>query len=65
MEKYSPIGSRGWTLGDSEASEWRTFANESGDNNLVLVGGPTNPLLADGVLSTVIAKPNDATGRVE
>jgi transcription initiation factor TFIIB len=45
-----------------ETSEWRTFANESGDNDPVRVGGPTNPLLADGGLSTVIAKPNGATG---
>ncbi|KZV41200.1 transcription initiation factor IIB [Dorcoceras hygrometricum] len=40
-----------------ETSEWRTFANESGDNDPVRVGGPTNPLLADGGLSTVISKP--------
>ncbi|KAL2347903.1 hypothetical protein Fmac_001903 [Flemingia macrophylla] len=26
-----------------ETSEWRIFANESGDNDLVRVGGPTNP----------------------
>ncbi|CAK9183476.1 unnamed protein product [Ilex paraguariensis] len=45
-----------------ESSEWRTFANESGDNDPVRVGGPTNPLLADGGLSTVISKPNGATG---
>lgn len=45
-----------------ETSEWRTFANESGDNDPVRVGGPTNPLLADGGLSTVIAKPNGASG---
>jgi transcription initiation factor TFIIB len=44
-----------------ETSEWRTFANESGDNDPVRVGGPTNPLLADGGLSTVIAKPNGRT----
>ncbi|KAG5083373.1 hypothetical protein JHK84_053411 [Glycine max] len=41
-----------------ETSEWRTFANESGDNDPVRVGGPTNPLLTDGGLSTVIAKPS-------
>ncbi|CAN6444079.1 unnamed protein product [Victoria cruziana] len=41
-----------------ETSEWRTFANESGDNDPVRVGGPTNPLLTDGGLSTVISKPN-------
>ncbi|OAY77853.1 transcription initiation factor IIB-like [Ananas comosus] len=45
-----------------ETSEWRTFANESGDNDPVRVGGPANPLLADGGLSTVIAKPNGAHG---
>ncbi|XP_058224907.1 transcription initiation factor IIB-2-like [Rhododendron vialii] len=44
-----------------ETSEWRTFANESGDNDPVRVGGPTNPLLADGGLSTVISKPNGVT----
>ncbi|KAL4304890.1 hypothetical protein AHAS_Ahas16G0023500 [Arachis hypogaea] len=47
-----------------ETSEWRTFANESGDNDPVRVGGPTNPLLADGGLSTVIAKPNGASGEL-
>lgn len=41
-----------------ETSEWRTFANESADNGPVRVGGPTNPLLTDGGLSTVIAKPS-------
>ncbi|KAK9104192.1 hypothetical protein Scep_021036 [Stephania cephalantha] len=45
-----------------ETSEWRTFANESADNDPVRVGGPTNPLLADGGLSTVISKPNGASG---
>ncbi|OWM67262.1 transcription initiation factor IIB-2 [Punica granatum] len=45
-----------------ETSEWRIFANESGDNDPVRVGGPTNPLLTDGGLSTVIAKPNGTTG---
>ncbi|XP_020593762.1 transcription initiation factor IIB-like [Phalaenopsis equestris] len=45
-----------------ETSEWRTFANESADNDPVRVGGPTNPLLTDGGLSTVIAKPNGAQG---
>ncbi|KAL0359553.1 UNVERIFIED_CONTAM: Transcription initiation factor IIB-2 [Sesamum angustifolium] len=44
-----------------ETSEWRTFANESGDNDPVRVGGPTNPLLTDGGLSTVISKPNGTT----
>ncbi|KAG1359404.1 hypothetical protein COCNU_08G008500 [Cocos nucifera] len=45
-----------------ETSEWRTFANESADNDPVRVGGPTNPLLTDGGLSTVISKPNGAHG---
>ncbi|KAK6941798.1 Zinc finger, TFIIB-type [Dillenia turbinata] len=45
-----------------ETSEWRTFANESADNDPVRVGGPTNPLLTDGGLSTVISKPNGASG---
>ncbi|GAB4843878.1 Transcription initiation factor IIB-2 [Ancistrocladus abbreviatus] len=45
-----------------ETSEWRTFANESNDNDPVRVGGPTNPLLTDGSLSTVISKPNGTTG---
>nr|DAD29617.1 TPA_asm: hypothetical protein HUJ06_031085 [Nelumbo nucifera] len=45
-----------------ETSEWRTFANESGDNDPVRVGGPSNPLLTDGGLSTVISKPNGASG---
>lgn len=44
-----------------ETSEWRTFANESGDNDPVRVGGPANPLLTDGGLSTVISKPNGTT----
>ncbi|CAO2831699.1 unnamed protein product [Amaranthus hypochondriacus] len=45
-----------------ETSEWRTFANESNDNDPVRVGGPSNPLLSDGGLSTVISKPNGTTG---
>ncbi|CAL5207651.1 unnamed protein product [Lathyrus oleraceus] len=45
-----------------ETSEWRTFANESNDNDPVRVGGPSNPLLTDGGLSTVIAKPNGSSG---
>ncbi|XP_075491790.1 transcription initiation factor IIB isoform X1 [Primulina tabacum] len=45
-----------------ETFEWRNFANESGDNDPVRVGGPTNPLLTDGGLSTVISKPNGSTG---
>uniref|UniRef100_A0A1D1ZJE3 Transcription initiation factor IIB n=1 Tax=Anthurium amnicola TaxID=1678845 RepID=A0A1D1ZJE3_9ARAE len=45
-----------------ETSEWRTFANESGDNDPVRVGGPSNPLLTDGGLSTVISNPNGTRG---
>ncbi|KAH9617095.1 hypothetical protein KSS87_012900 [Heliosperma pusillum] len=45
-----------------ETSEWRTFANESNDNDPVRVGGPSNPLLTDGGLSTVISKPNGTSG---
>ncbi|KAL8489508.1 hypothetical protein ACS0TY_025427 [Phlomoides rotata] len=44
-----------------ETSEWRIFANESGDNDPVRVGGTTNPLLTDGGLSTVISMPNGTT----
>lgn len=44
-----------------EKSEWRTFANESGDTDPARVGGPSNPLLTDGGLSTVISKPNGTT----
>ncbi|GMQ05330.1 hypothetical protein CsSME_00050399 [Camellia sinensis var. sinensis] len=44
-----------------ETSEWRTFANESGSNDPVRVGGPTNLLLTDGGLSTVFLKPNGVT----
>ncbi|GMY15722.1 transcription initiation factor IIB-2-like [Fagus crenata] len=45
-----------------ETSEWRTFANESNSNDPVRVGGPLNPLLSDGGLSTVISRPNGTTG---
>eukprot|EP00270_Netrium_digitus_P002461 TRINITY_DN12788_c0_g2_i1.p1 TRINITY_DN12788_c0_g2~~TRINITY_DN12788_c0_g2_i1.p1 ORF type:complete len:286 (-),score=52.71 TRINITY_DN12788_c0_g2_i1:188-1045(-) len=41
-----------------ETSEWRTFSNESANNDPVRVGGPSNPLLSDGGLSTIIARPN-------
>ncbi|GER25852.1 transcription initiation factor IIB [Striga asiatica] len=41
-----------------EKFEWRNFANESGDTDPVRVGGPSNPLLADGGLSTVISMPS-------
>ncbi|XP_052185181.1 transcription initiation factor IIB-2-like [Diospyros lotus] len=41
--------------------EWRTFANESVDNDPVRVGGPTNPFLTDGGLFVVISEPNDVT----
>ncbi|KAK2663909.1 hypothetical protein Ddye_002483 [Dipteronia dyeriana] len=38
-----------------ETSEWRTFANESADKDPVRVGGPYNPLLTHGGLTTVIS----------
>ncbi|KAH7863244.1 hypothetical protein Vadar_015215 [Vaccinium darrowii] len=44
-----------------ETSEWRTFANESGDNDPVRVGGPINPFFTDGGLSTFISNPNGVT----
>ncbi|CAN1124690.1 Transcription initiation factor IIB-2 [Linum perenne] len=52
------------SAGDTVCSECglRTFANESGDTDPNRVGGPTNPLMADSGLSTVIAKPNGASG---
>ncbi|KAJ0104782.1 hypothetical protein Patl1_17891 [Pistacia atlantica] len=40
-----------------KSSEWRTFSNDSSDHDPVRVGGPLNPLLTDGGLSTVIVKP--------
>ncbi|CAI9099874.1 OLC1v1036756C2 [Oldenlandia corymbosa var. corymbosa] len=46
-----------------ETSEWRTFADDSGDHDPVRVGGPVNPLLGDAGLSTVISKaPNGSNG---
>ncbi|XP_058094453.1 transcription initiation factor IIB-like [Magnolia sinica] len=42
-----------------ETSEWRTFANDSTNNDPIRVGGPTNPLLDDVALSTIISKPTD------
>ncbi|KAF3579790.1 hypothetical protein DY000_02028476 [Brassica cretica] len=45
-----------------ETSEWRTFANESSNADPNRVGGPTNPLLADSALTTVIAKTNGSSG---
>ena len=45
-----------------ETSEWRTFANESADNDPVRVGGPSNPLLTDGGLVTVISKTSGSQG---
>ncbi|KAM0946652.1 putative transcription factor TFIIB, Zinc finger, TFIIB-type, cyclin, Cyclin-like superfamily [Dioscorea sansibarensis] len=45
-----------------ETSEWRTFANESADNDPVRVGGPSNPLLSDGGLSTVIISRTSGAG---
>ncbi|XP_039138679.1 transcription initiation factor IIB-like [Dioscorea cayenensis subsp. rotundata] len=45
-----------------ETSEWRTFANESSDNDPVRVGGPSNPLLSDGGLSTLISSSTSGAG---
>ncbi|KAL8493960.1 hypothetical protein ACS0TY_024945 [Phlomoides rotata] len=39
-----------------ETSEWRTFADDSGSNDPNRVGGPNNPLLGDGALTTVISR---------
>eukprot|EP00899_Mesostigma_viride_P025943 jgi/Mesvir1/6533/Mv16795-RA.1 len=39
-----------------ESSEWRTFTNDANAADPVRVGGPSNPLLTDGGLSTVITK---------
>ncbi|PIA33661.1 hypothetical protein AQUCO_04000020v1 [Aquilegia coerulea] len=36
--------------------------HSAGENDPVRVGGPSNPLLTDGGLSTVISKPNGASG---
>ncbi|KAF6173985.1 hypothetical protein GIB67_039936 [Kingdonia uniflora] len=35
-----------------ETSEWQTFANEASDNDPNRVGGPSNPLLNEGSLTT-------------
>lgn len=46
-----------------ESSEWRIFADDSGDHDPNRVGGPVNPLLADAALSTVISRgPNGSNG---
>ncbi|KAL9260508.1 Transcription initiation factor IIB-2-like protein [Drosera capensis] len=45
-----------------ETSEWRTFANESGDNDPNRVGGPSNPLLSDSGLTTMISKTKGSGG---
>ncbi|CAA3013114.1 transcription initiation factor IIB-2-like [Olea europaea subsp. europaea] len=46
-----------------ERSEWRIFADDSGDHDPNRVGGPVNPLLADAALSTVISRgPNGSNG---
>ncbi|KAJ7531038.1 hypothetical protein O6H91_14G029900 [Diphasiastrum complanatum] len=45
-----------------ETSEWRTFSDDSSSNDPVRVGGPSNPLLTDGGLSTTISKANGAQG---
>ncbi|KAG8367881.1 hypothetical protein BUALT_Bualt16G0118700 [Buddleja alternifolia] len=39
-----------------ESSEWRIFADDSGDHDPNRVGGPVNPLLGDAALSTVISR---------
>ncbi|KAK1256603.1 Transcription initiation factor IIB-2 [Acorus gramineus] len=39
-----------------EKSEWRTFADESGDHDPNRVGARTNPLLADAPLTTSISR---------
>ncbi|KAG0625566.1 hypothetical protein M758_2G065400 [Ceratodon purpureus] len=41
-----------------ESSEWRTFS-DSTSSDPVRVGGPSNPLLTDGGLSTIISKAHD------
>ena len=45
-----------------ETSEWRTFADDSGDHDPVRVGEPVNPLLSGGGLSTVISMPVGSRG---
>ncbi|KAF6136007.1 hypothetical protein GIB67_006899 [Kingdonia uniflora] len=45
-----------------ETFEWRTFGNEASDNDPNRVGGPSNPLLNYGSLTTVISKANGASG---
>lgn len=44
-----------------ETPEWRTYPEELGDNDPVRVGGPTNPVLADSKLSTILSKPKGVT----
>lgn len=49
----------GCIIGDriiDEYSEWRTFANDTSSNDPNRVGGPSNPLLQDSGLSTIISK---------
>eukprot|EP00850_Spirogloea_muscicola_P003496 SM000014S00284 [mRNA] locus=s14:402071:404459:- [translate_table: standard] len=45
-----------------ETSEWRTFADDASGADPNRVGGPANPLLTDGGLSTVISRPAGAAG---
>ncbi|RAL51853.1 unnamed protein product [Cuscuta campestris] len=45
-----------------ETSEWRTFADDSGDHDPNRVGGPVNPLLGDVGLSTIISKAPNGNG---
>ncbi|KAH7550380.1 hypothetical protein JRO89_XS13G0181000 [Xanthoceras sorbifolium] len=47
-----------------ETSEWRTFSNEGAGNDPVRVGGPYNPLLTHGGLSTVISKANGGSSEL-
>ncbi|KAM2036281.1 hypothetical protein ACFX16_039253 [Malus domestica] len=45
-----------------ETAEWRSFADDSNDNDPNRVGGPVNPLLSEAGLSTVIARPKNGGG---
>ncbi|KAI3875537.1 hypothetical protein MKW92_013543 [Papaver armeniacum] len=46
-----------------ETSEWRTFANESADNDPNRVGEKSNPLLTNSGLTTKISMPKGAVNR--
>ncbi|CAI5962332.1 unnamed protein product [Closterium sp. NIES-64] len=45
-----------------ETSEWRTFSNEAANTDPVRVGGPTNQLLTDGGLTTMISAGKNGQG---